>query len=128
MENQRSRTVTITSVIFLYNYELLINYRIGNGATRKAYMGHLIKMANYVVELGKDGKNAPKILNLIQSLPESVQLEWQEFIDVKLSQANKNNEIIPVTVSKQTALSYLKCFRPIIIFLSSVEYGSSAFK
>ena len=63
-------------------------------------MGHLIKMANYVVDFSKNGKNASRITSVVQSLPESVQSEWQEFVEGKLSQANKHNEIVPVTVSQ----------------------------
>ena len=42
---------------------------------RKAYMGHLIRIANYVVDFGKQGKNAAKIQQLLQDLPEDIRTQ-----------------------------------------------------
>ena len=78
-----------------------INERIEKepGGLRRAYMGHLIWIANYVIDFEKQGKNAAKIQKLMQELPEDIRFSWQEFVDNKMAQANKNNEIVPVKVS-----------------------------
>lgn len=68
-------------------------------------MGHLIRIGNYVVEFGKQGKNASKIQHLIENLPEELRTQWIAFVDHKVAQANRNNEIIPVTVKQR--FSYL---------------------
>lgn len=62
-------------------------------------MGHLIRIGNYAVEFGKQGKNAAKIQQLIDNLPEDLRNQWLEFVENKIAQANRNNEIIPVTVT-----------------------------
>jgi hypothetical protein len=61
-------------------------------------MGHLIRMANYVVDFGKQGKNATKIQQLIENLPDELRNRWADFVENKVVPANRNNEIIPVTV------------------------------
>lgn len=58
------------------------------GGLRRAYMGHLIRMANYIVEFGKHGKNAAKIQQLISDLPEDVRTKVPE----KTNQAQFHNE------------------------------------
>ena len=50
-------------------YTIVIVCRNEAGGLRKAYMGHLIRIGNYVVEFGKQGKNASKIQHLIENLP-----------------------------------------------------------
>ena len=80
------------------NTIIVLSYRNEAGGLRKAYMGHLIRIGNYVVEFGKQGKNASKIQHLIENLPEDLRNQWIEFVDSKVAQANRNNEIIPVTV------------------------------
>lgn len=61
-------------------------------------MGHLIRMANYVAEFSKQGKNATKIQQLILEIPEEVRNRWLEFVETKITPVNRNNEIIPITV------------------------------
>ena len=76
-----------------------MNCRNKPGGLRTPYMGHLIRMANYIVEFGKQGKNATKIQHLIEEdIPEAIRSRWSEFVDSKLAPANQNNEIIPVQV------------------------------
>lgn len=62
-------------------------------------MGHLIRMANYVMDFGKQGKNAIRIQELMQDLPEELRVRWNNFVENKVTPAIRNNEIIPVTVS-----------------------------
>lgn len=62
-------------------------------------MGHLIRIANYVVDFGKQGKNATEIQQLMQDLPEELRARWCDFVENKVAPAIRNNEIIPVTVS-----------------------------
>jgi len=81
-------------------YAIVIVCRNEAGGLRKAYMGHLIRIGNYVVEFGKQGKNASKIQRLIENLPEDLRNQWFEFVENKVAQANRNNEIIPVTVQQ----------------------------
>lgn len=66
------------------------------GGLRRAYMGHLIWIANYVVDFEKQGKNSSKIRRLVQELPDDLRQQWLDFVDTQLAQANRNNEIIPV--------------------------------
>lgn len=61
-------------------------------------MGHLIRMVNYIVDFGKQGKNATKIQLLQQDLAEELKIRWPEFVETKVAPANRNNEIIPITV------------------------------
>ena len=61
-------------------------------------MGHLIRMANYIVDFGKQGKNATKIQQLVENLPDELRNRWVDFVENKVVPANSNNEIIPVTV------------------------------
>ena len=37
----------------------------------------------------------------MQDLPEDLRQRWQEFVDVQLAQANRNNEIVPVKVKQR---------------------------
>lgn len=76
------------------------------GGLRRAYMGHLIWIANYVVDFEKQGKNSSKIRRLVQELPDDLRQQWLDFVDTQLAQANRNNEIIPVKVT--TALRTLR--------------------
>lgn len=62
-------------------------------------MGHLVRMANYIVDFGKQGKNATRLQELFQKLPEEVTNQWINFVENKITPANRNNEILPVTVS-----------------------------
>lgn len=68
------------------------------GGLRRAYMGHLIRVANYVADFGKQGKNANKIQQLLHDLSEDLRDRWLQFVETKVAPANRNNEIIPVTV------------------------------
>lgn len=61
-------------------------------------MGHLIRVANYVADFGKQGKNSTKIQQLLQDLLEELRDRWFQFVETKVTPANRNNEIIPVTV------------------------------
>ncbi|EFX89814.1 hypothetical protein DAPPUDRAFT_310134 [Daphnia pulex] len=78
-------------------WELNDQHQNQQGGLRRAYMGHLIRMANYVVDFGKQGKNATKIQQLIENLPDELRNRWADFVENKVVPANRNNEIIPVT-------------------------------
>lgn len=81
-----------------FNSKFIFSFRNQQGGLRRAYMGHLIRMANYVVDFGKQGKNATKIQQLIENLPDELRNRWADFVENKVVPANRNNEIIPVTV------------------------------
>ena len=79
----------------------MFNHRKQPGGLRRSYMGHIIWIANYITDFGKHGKNASRIQQLMQDLPEDLRQRWQEFVDVQLAQANRNNEIVPVKVKQR---------------------------
>ena len=61
-------------------------------------MGHLIRMGNYVADFRRQGKNSTKIHELFLNFPEELCLKWEDFVENKLTAANRNNEITLVTV------------------------------
>jgi len=68
-----------------------------SGGLRQAYMGHLIRMGNYVADFRRQGKNSTKIHELFLNFPEELCLKWEDFVENKLTAANRNNEITLVT-------------------------------
>lgn len=71
------------------------------GGRRRAYMGHLVLIANYVIDFEKQGKNSTKIHQLIQGLDEDLRSDWRDFVDNKMAETNRNNEIVSVKVRIQ---------------------------
>lgn len=61
-------------------------------------MGHLIRIGNYLIDPAKQGRNASKLEQLLQELPEELLQQWQGFVESTLAPAVRNSEIIPVTV------------------------------
>jgi hypothetical protein len=82
-------------------------------------MGHLIRMANYVVDFGKQGKNATKIQQLIENLPDELRNRWVDFVESKLVPSNRNNEIIPVTVRATNEKGFALLFITLLLSFQS---------
>jgi len=98
-------TETCLVRLVLEAWEANENHQKQPGGLRRAYMGHLIWIANYITDFGKHGKNAIRIQQLMQDLPEDLRQRWQEFVDVQLAQANRNNEIVPSNMMAPRASS-----------------------
>lgn len=89
-------------------------------------MGHVIRMANYIVDFGKQGKNATKIQQLQQELPDELKIRWPEFVETKVAPANRNNEIIPITVGFMiNPCLVFRCLMIVVSFHFPVKYGST---
>lgn len=46
-------------------------------------MGHITRMANYIVDFGKQGKNSSKIQTLMQDLPEELRTQVNFLLKLK---------------------------------------------
>lgn len=66
--------------------------QLGSSGQRKAYMGHLIFLANVVAAAADKGPYSSVIKDLIAALPEDYCTRWSTFVTTALSDVNKRNE------------------------------------
>ena len=74
--------------------------RLKEKSQRRGYMGHLIKIANHVVDHVEKCSLRPM---LAKQLPPEVIAVWEEFVSCRLSEINKTHNIALVRI---ISLSY----------------------
>ncbi|KAG1675723.1 Serine/threonine-protein phosphatase 6 regulatory subunit 3 [Nymphon striatum] len=67
------------------------------GGQRKGYMGHLTKIANHIVHNMENGLNT-ELMHQIKNLPDDYAQQWEVFVSGSLSEINKKNTIVPVSI------------------------------
>lgn len=75
------------------------------GGHRQGYMGHATKIANHIIESMEKGQNSEKIKGYFEALPTDVKEQWSTFVSGSLSEINKQNTMVLVSMGGQSMYS-----------------------